>query len=88
MRIWENRTDLDSDSFQKNFTDSDPKRIRTISKEFNGTSQNLNISMADIAIASKLLYFGNVFGYIRNLPQNYEKILEIFCNSENKIVSI
>ena len=35
-------------------------------------------SRADIAIASKLQYFGNLFGYKRNLPQNNQKIYKFF----------
>ena len=34
-------------------------------------------SRVDIAIASKLQYFGDLFGYKRNLPQN-NKILQFF----------
>ena len=48
-----------SDQFQKNFMGS----------------QEIQIFLStDIAIASKLLYFGNLCGYKRNLTQNYQKI--------------
>ena len=41
--------------------------------------------MTDIAKVSKLLYFGNLFGYKRNLPQKKTKKLQFLSDSESKI---
>ena len=63
----------DLDTFRKNFTDPDPKRIRPFQKIIVESHKIQIISMTDIAIASKLSYFGNLFGYKRNLTQKYQK---------------
>ena len=64
-------------------------RIRNGSDQFQKIvveSHKIQILPAtEIAISSKSLYFGNLFGYKRNLTQNYQIFFQIFCNSENKI---
>ena len=52
-------------------------RIRNGSDQFQKNSMGSHkiqiFSRADIAIASKLQYFGSLCGYKRNLPQNNQK---------------
>ena len=66
-------------------------RIRNGSDQFQkivmGSHKIQIFSRTDIAIASKLLYFGNLFGYKWNLAQNNNKNW-FFCDSENKIEEI
>ena len=47
-----------------------------------GSYKNQIFLRTDIVIASKLRYFGSLFGNKRSLRQNNQKF---FCNSENKI---
>ena len=44
-------------------------------------------SRTNLAIATKLPYFGNSYGYKRNLPQNNQKN-QNFCNCDAKIENI
>ena len=55
-------------SFSKKFYGSDQ-----FQKEFMGSHKIQIYSRVDVAIASKLQYFGNLLGYKRNLPHNNQK---------------
>ena len=68
----------DPDPFWKMFTDPDPQRNRPISKNVMGPHKIQIFSRTDIAIAFKLLNFGNLFGCKINSPKSNQIFFDFF----------